>query len=369
VAMTALPDQADPDFAVVVNRAGVAEVPLGSAVLSLAAADLNRLVVQLTWTLRQVPGINRVRITADGVPVPLANGRTDVSVREGDAYDPLVASRRDLLAISDGRVILDDADHGQPVGGPFGEPGFALRSLAWNGRGRMIAAVTANGRKVLVGPDRGSRAAHRVHSVLDRGTDVLRPGYDRFGGLWLVDRTSEGAVVHLVRNDRDHVVQVPGISGRRITAFTLTNDGSALVATLAGTAGPTLEVSMLVRDVNGRFERATPTRTLRASTPGLGPARDVAQNSATSVAVLTQPESGPQRIVFMELDGSPGPAFPEDEQPPQTVPGDVQALMASPDPTLALRVVTSERRLFRLEATGQWAISALPDITTATYAQ
>jgi hypothetical protein len=369
VAMTALPSQPDADVAVVVNRAGVADVPLGSTVLNLSAADLNRLVVQLTWTLRQVPGINRVRVTADGVPVPLANGRTDVSVREGDAYDPLVASRRDLLAISGGRVLLDDADHGQPVGGPFGEPGFALRSLAWNARGRVIAAVTANGRKVLVAPDRGSRATNRVHSVLDRGTDVLRPSYDRFGGLWLIDRTAEGAVVHLVRNDRDHVIQVQGISGRRISAFTLTNDGSALVAAVAGSASPTLEVSMLVRDVNGRLERATPTRTLHASGADLGPARDVAQNSATSVAVLTQPATGPQQIVFMELDGSPGPAFPEDEQPPQTVPGEIETLMASPDPTLSLRAVTTDRRLFRLDGTGQWVPSALQDIATATYAQ
>jgi hypothetical protein len=369
VAVTSLPNQADADFAVVVNQAGVADVPLGSAVLNLAAADLNRLVVQLTWTLRQVPGIDRVRITADGVPVPLANGRTDVSVRDGDAYDPLVASRRDLLAISEGRVILDDADHGQPVGGPFGEPGFALRSLAWNARGREIAAVTANGRKVLVAPDRGSRAASRVRSVLDGGTDVLRPSYDRFGGLWLIDRSPEGAVVHLVRDDRDDVIQVQGVSGRRVSAFTLTADGSALVATLAGTAGPTVEVSMLVRDVNGRLERATPTRTLHASAADLGPARDVAQNSATSVALLTQPATGPQRIVFMELDGSPGPVFAEGEQPPQTVPGDVETLMASPDPTLALRAVTADHRLFRLNGTGQWEASALPGITTATYAQ
>ena len=141
VAMTALPALDDLDFAVVVNQAGVADVPLGPGVLSLAAPDLNRLVVQLAWTLRQVPGINRMRITVDGVPVPLPDGRTDVSVRTGDAYDPLLASRRDLLAISDGRVILDDAERGEPIGGPFGETGFALRSLAWNARGRQIAAV------------------------------------------------------------------------------------------------------------------------------------------------------------------------------------------------------------------------------------
>jgi hypothetical protein len=309
-----------------------------------------------------------MRITVDGVPVPLSDGRTDASVRTGDAYDPLLASRRDLLAISDGRVILDDAERGEPIGGPFGETGFALRSLAWNARGRLIAAVTANGRKVLVAPDRGGRSPNRVRSVLDDGTDVLRPSFDRFGELWLIDRTEQGAEVHVVRNERDRVVQVPGISGRRVNAFTLTSDGTALVAALGGTAGPTVQVSMLVRDANGRLQDALPARTLQADAD-LGPARDVAQNSATSVALLTRPATGPQRIVFLELDGSPGPGLPDGEEPPQTVPGTVEALMASPDPTLALRVVTADQRLFRLDGTGQWVPSALERITTATYAQ
>lgn len=368
VAMTALPGQVGPDFAVVVNDAGIAEVPLGASALRLAPADLNRMVVQLAWTLRQVPGINRFRITADGVPVPLADGRTDVSVREGDSYDPLVASRRDLLAISDGRVILDDADRGEPVPGPFGEPGFALRSLAWNPRGHVIAAVTANGRGVLAAPDRGGRSPGRVRRVLGGGVDLLRPGYDRFGGLWLIDRTRAGAVVHLVHNGRDRVVQVGGISGHRINAFTLTNDGSSLVAVLAG-ASPMVAVSTLVRDANGRLQHASPARTLQLNGADLGAARDVAQNSATSVAVLTDPPAGPDRIVFLELDGSPGPDLPEGDQAPQTVPGSVVSLLASPDPTLAVRAVTTDHRLYRYDGAGHWDLSALQGIVTAAYAQ
>lgn len=368
VAVTALPNQPDVDFAVVVNDAGIAEVPLGPGVLRLGPADLNRIVVQLAWTLRQVPGINRLRITADGVPVPLPGGRTDVSVREGDTYDPLVASRRDLLLVSDGRVLLDDAERGKPIGGPFGERGFALRSLAWNPHGHVIAAVTANGRKVLVGPDRGPRSPQRVRRVLDDATDVLRPGYDRFGGLWLIDRTRTGAVVHLVHDGRNQVVQIEGISGHRINAFTLTNDGSALVAVRAG-ANPMVEVSGLVRDANGRLQHAAPARTLRVSGADLGPARDVAQNSATSVAVLTRPPAGPDRIVYVELDGSPGLDLPEGEEVPQTVPGPVDTLLASADPTLALRAITADHRLYRFDGTGHWEASSLQGIVTGAYAE
>jgi len=121
VAVSAFPPRVDLDLAVVVNDAGIADVPLDAAVLRLAPADLNRLVVELAWTLRQVPGIDRLRITVDGTPMALAEGRTDVSVEEGASYDPLASTQRDLLVVAGGRVVRDDGDRGVPIGGPFGE--------------------------------------------------------------------------------------------------------------------------------------------------------------------------------------------------------------------------------------------------------
>jgi hypothetical protein len=369
VAVTAIPPKLDLDYAVVVNDAGIAEVPLGSAVLRLAPADLNRLVVQLAWTLRQVPGIDRLRITVDGAPMPLGEGRTDVSVAVATDYDPLVSVERDPLAISGGRVVRDDGDRGVPVQGPFGEPGFSLRSLAWNASDHLIAAVSGNGRRVFVAPDRGARSTARVRTVLDGATDVLRPAYDRFGGLWLVDKTPGGAVVHLVRNGRDRVIRVVGVSGRRISAFTVTHDGTALVAVLATGTNPTIEVSNLVRATTGRVERVAPARTLQISGADLGAARDVAQNGATSVAVLTRPLAGGDQIVYVELDGSPGAQVGQSLGSPQSTPGAVDALVSSPDPALALRVVGADRQLYTYSDTGSWSASSLADVGAAAYAQ
>lgn len=366
VAVTAFPARSDLDFAVVVNDAGIAEVPLDAGVLGLAPADFNRVVIQLAWTLGQVPGINRLRITVDGAPVPLTDGRTDVSVGEGADFDPVVASERDLLAISGGRVVRDDGDRGTPVSGPLGGPGFALRSLAWNAREHRLAAVAGNGRRVFVAPDRGARSEGRVTTVLEGGTDVLRPAYDRFGGLWLVDATARGAVVHLVRNGRDRIIRVEGISGRRISSFTVTRDGTALVAVHATGVNPTVEVSSLVREPNGRVRRAMPARTLQVSGADLGPARDVVQNGATTVAVLTRPASGPDQVVYVELDGSPGLRA---SAAPETVPGALNSLVASPDPVLALRAVGVDRGLFTYSEAGRWLRAPLAPVVAATYAQ
>jgi hypothetical protein len=369
VAVTAFPARAALDLGVVVNDAGIADVPLGPSVLELAPADLNRVVVQLAWTLRQVPGINRLRITVDGAPIPLADGRTDVRVGEGAEYDPLVSEQRELLAISDRRVVRDDDERGSAVSGPFGEQGFALRSLAWNSGDHLLAAVTANGRRVFVAPDRGARSPSRVDTALEGGTDLLRPAYDRFGGLWLVDNTASGAVVHHVRRGRDRVVRVPGVTGHRISAFTVTRDGTTFVASLASGSNPTVLVSSLVRDADGRMSRALPSRTLLVSGVDLGPARDLVQNGATTVAVLTRPASGADQVVYVELDGSPGPQDSPDSDPPPALPGVVASLVSNPDPALPLRAVSTDRHLFTLTDDGRWERAAMTDVVAAAYAQ
>jgi hypothetical protein len=370
VAVSAFPSGLDLDLlAVVVSDAGIAEVPLGPSVLALTPAELNQMVVQLAWTLRQVPGITRFKITVDGAPVTLSDGRNDVSVSAGAEYDPVATSQRELLAINGGRVVRDDGDTVAPVAGPFGQVGFSLRSLAWSTRNHSVAGVATSGHRVFVAPDRGARASTRVRTVLDGGTNLLRPTYDRFGGLWLVDVTKNGAVVHLMTGRRDRVVQVEGISGRQVSAFTVTRDGTALVAVLASGTNPTVEVSNLVRDSDGRLQRATTVRTVQIGGADLGPARDVVQNTATVLAILTRPAAGPNQVVYLELDGSPNPPESPDSGSPDTVPGGIASLVASPDPALGLRAVTSDGRLFALVEDGRWSRVPLSGVVAAAYAQ
>jgi hypothetical protein len=369
VAVSAFPSGLDLDLlAVVVNDAGIAEVPLDSSVLSLAPAELNRIVAQLAWTLRQVPGITRLRLTVDGAAVSLADGRNDVSVSVGAEYDPVAASQREVLAISGGRVVRDDGDSVQPVAGPFGQEGFSLRSLAWSTKLHAVAAVAGSGHRVFVAPDRGARSADRVRTALDGATDLLRPTYDRFGGLWLIDRTDNGAVVHLVTGRRDTVVPVEGISGRRVSGFTVTRDGTALVAVLGSGTNPTVEVSNLVRDADGSLLRATTARTLQMGGADLGAARDVAQNTATTLAILTRPATGADQVVYLEQDGSPSLVQSPDVDTPDPAPGQIAGLVASPDPALALRAVTTDGRLYSLEG-NRWVRTALSDVVAATYGQ
>ena len=94
VTRSALPSRTDLDLSVVVTESGVAEVPLSREILQVSVNELDRAADQLAWTLRQVPGITRVRITAAGAPVPLRDGQIDVPVTSGEEFDAGGAPRR-----------------------------------------------------------------------------------------------------------------------------------------------------------------------------------------------------------------------------------------------------------------------------------
>jgi hypothetical protein len=362
--VSAFGDDVGLDLSVVLSKDGVAEVPLSNQVQKLPAADLYRSVIQLAATLRQLPGLVKIRVTVDGIAVPLINGQTDVDVDVAGEFDPVTAAGRDLVALTAGHVVSSDGDTSKAVGGPLGRDGFALGSVAENLERGVIAAVAQNGRRAYEAPSTGSDKATRVRTVLDGATDLLPPVYDRFGNLWLLDATKAGAVVHLVANGKDKVVDVRGVSGQDISAFTLTRDGTKLVAGLVGGPTPTLAVSALVRSASGQVLRAD--RAERLSVQGADLARivDLGQDSATTVSVLTQPSTGSSRIFSVELDGSSGSNEPDPADP---LPGTAIQLLTSPDGRLPLRVVMKDGSLLTF-GNGEWDRSAKA-ILAASYPQ
>lgn len=363
VASSAFPPEAVLDLAVVVDDTGRAEVPLGPSSLRTTASERTRMFAQLSRTLAQVPGITRVRVTVDGAPLTLADGETEADVTSATALDPVRASTHDVVGIVGRRVVRDADGTVDPIGGPLGEPGFALRSVALDVRRHRVAAVSGNGTRLYQAADRGSTAPSRVQTPVT-GSNLLRPAYDRFGRLWTVDRTDAGAVVHVVTGGRDRVLEVPGVSGRAISAFTLTRDGARFVATPATGSAPVVLVGEVVRSRSGGVLRVAGTNRVEVGGGGLGPAVDVAQDSATTVAVLVQPASGSGRVLSVELDSSPGvPGSGSD-----VVPGVLVGLLASPDPGDPLRVVTRDRRLLELDDAGQW-VRAASKFLAAAYPQ
>jgi len=368
VARSAFPSNTLLSPSVTVNDNGVAEVPLSEAVLTLTPDEREQALIQLSHTLTQVPGISRVRVTVNGTPLALKDGRTDIGPDEGAEFVPTgLGSTRDLLAIRDGKVVSMSGRTSTAVVGAFGRRGLALRSLALDRSGSRIVAVAQNGRVAFSG---GVSAEHgRVDRIFGDGEDLLRPRIDLFGNVWLVDRTSTGAVVHVARGGSVRTVRVAGISGRQITSFAISPDGTRIVAGLAGDGAARVVVSIVERGPNGGvLDARSPLRlAVNAGDPAhrVGPIADVGWRTPTMLAVLSHPTADTSRVVYLMSDGSP---VGSELGQPDTYQGVAGSLVVNADSGLSLMLLGDKGHLVRLDAAGKWDVMGASSLVAATYA-
>lgn len=355
VSRSVLPRDTSLDLSVVVTESGVVEVPLSREVLQASRSELGLAVDQLAWTLRQVPGIESVRITAGGSPIPLPNGRIDAPVMSGPEYDAAGTGAAFFWGLRAGRIV-DLGDEPTQITGPFGRPGFALRSMAVSESPRSIAAVSTSGRTVFVAPAGLETPTGRVQRVLDDGTDVLRPQYDTFGDLWLVDRTPRGAVVTLVSGRRARTIDVPGVTGADVAAFSVARDGSRLAVAFTGTPAPALRVVNVLRTDDGTVSGTGRQRSFGDGRADAARIVDVGWRDPATLAVLTRPTAQSSDVTFIGSDGSPPP---ESLVQPSTFRGAASAMVVAPDTDLPIRLITRDQRLYTLGESGSWPRSSV----------
>ncbi|SDS27341.1 Sporulation and spore germination [Nocardioides scoriae] len=362
VTRSAFPRGTGLDLSVVVTESGVAEVPLTRDVLRAPPEDLERAVDQLAWTLRQVPGIERVRLTVGGAAVPLPGGSIDASVLSGDDYDAAGTTEPVLHGLRNGRVVEFSTGSARSVPGPLGKPGYAMRSLAVSEAPAQVSAVSADGTTVFQALLDGATDDTPVTRVVD-GTDLLRPSYDLFGDLWIVDRSRSGARVLVVSSGRARALDVPGVSGRDVVAATVSRDGTRLAVVLGGDRPGEVRVVDVLRTDEGQVAGTGRTRVFRASTDGAAVV-DVGWRDPGTLAVLTRPSRETSRVAFLSSDGSPvEPGLVE----PSLFRGVGTALAVSPQLEVPLRLVDSRQQLFTLSDTGTWPLTS-SKISAADYA-
>jgi hypothetical protein len=345
------------DISVPVTRDGTAVVPLTDQVLDLDDEQLNLAFAQLAWTLQQVPGIERMRVTLDGSPLDLAGERADVAVSGWSDLDPAVAwSSQALFGIRRGRVVAVTAGQERRISGPFGSLSFGLRSIGVDLEAEQVAGVTGTGRTVLVADrDRvpgGSPTLADATTVFSGGTDLLPPAYDLYGQIWLVDRTADGAALWVVRDGTPRAVVVPGVTGRPVSSFLVSRDGTRLVAEVQRGNRDALVLARLQRGHDGRFRGALRAHPLPLDALGVQDIRDIAWRSPGSVAVLGGPSRDVSQVLVVQVDGS---SAVEDLATDAELFRD-QAVRVLTSATLGspLYVGTRSGQLFALAANGRW---------------
>ena len=218
-----------PDTSLVVDAVpvenGIAQVNLSKEVLSASDAQLSALTAQTVWTLSQLPEVTAVRITAGGRSLSLPGVAGVQTVHDWSGFDPNASpSTVTGLAVNQGRVVEQNGDNFVAVPGPFGHGDYALQTPTASWAGDRIAAVTTDGRRLLV-QDRAE--PQRVSQVFS-GDDLGPPSFDGDGLLWFVDRSDRGgSVVRAVDvNGTVRRVDAPGLARQTVVELDLARDGA-----------------------------------------------------------------------------------------------------------------------------------------------
>jgi hypothetical protein len=357
-------------ISVPVSRDGTAEVPLNHQVLDADDKQLNLVYAQLAWTLGQVPGVKRLQVTVDGTPVDVPHSRDDVGVDGFTEFDPSVAwASSALFGLRDGRVVTLGSGGEDRISGAFGTLPLGLRSIAVDLLGQHVAGVSGDGSRVVESDRDGvpGRPATRddVGTVYAGGVDVARPVYDLYGQLWLVDRAASGARLSVVRAGTARTIDAPGISGADVTTFSLSRDGTRLVALVRRGGRDVVLVSRVRRDVKGRvLGVGAPHRLDLGRTTGR--VRDIAWRTPASLAVLVAPTPDSSQVEVVKVDGSSSAANLSTD--PELFRARATRLVTAPARGTPLFVETRDDRLYSLSRNGRWRRSVIePGLRSPTF--
>jgi len=294
------------------------------------ADDLEKMLAQLGWTLRQVPGINALRVSIGGEDVRLPDGDREYDVDQAQQFDPAGADANPLLfGLRDGRLVYGEADALGPAEGPFGAADHHLRAVSLSLDADRAAGVSADGTSLRLAQVRGA-SSDQVQEIATESTNLLPPAWDFTGRLWVVDQRPGARVAFREESGKLRTLRVPGVSGKRVRAFLVSRDGTRFVAVVQGNAsqGDQVRAGRILVDDQGRIDRAGPTRRIEIEGVDGGRVTDIAWNSPTSIVVVrqTSQEQDLFEVRTVAVDGAPTVA----EALTTSVNG-VEALAAAPD--------------------------------------
>lgn len=295
------------------------------------------MMVQFAWTLRQEGQIESIQLSIGGQPVPLPGGVAAYPVDSGLEYDPAGFQATPLLyGLSRGRVVAGTAGSVSTVAGPMGQRKYGLSSVGVNLEGITGAGVADDGASVLVGPLAQDGAVRTTAT----GTDFLRPAWDFFDRMWLVDRTPNGARISYVgaHADAPRNLQVRGITGEQVRVFLVSRDGTRLVAVVRRPSGDALMMSRIEHNSKGRVIGAVDAKRIDVADVADLPIRDIVWRTSSTLAVLSPITSTLAEVAPASVDGAP--MIPEVAA--TTVDGQVPALAGSPVSSEPIYAITPD---------------------------
>lgn len=287
---------------------GVAEVSLSGDPDAVDELTTERMLAQLVWTLRQEPRIGAVQLSIGGRTIVGPSGSPQVSLQFGSAYDPNgVPASTDLYALDKGRVVTGRMGELAPTLGPLGQEGpvVDLRSIGVNLSGARVAGVTATGSELVVAPTEAP--AGEIATPVVGAVDLAAPHWDYRDRIWLLDRNGGRARVIQVVDGVAGEVEVPGLTGRRLSELIVSRDGSRLAAVVRRGSTDRVVAVRIRHDAAGAVIGFTEPQPLSLPAEDTARIRDVAWRSPTTVSVLRDIITDDlAQVRTVSVDGAPG---------------------------------------------------------------
>ncbi len=335
---TYVPDAGDLRPSVTISR-NVADVEFSAPRTRLSEAGQDRLAAQIVWTLRSVPGLEGVRITA-GTAILSARGERVHPIEAWGGFGPPTGDDHTYAVLDDQLVEIEGAAV-RPFPGEWGR----------DARGAVEAVVSDDAVAAVLGGRNEVRVTDRDggDALSVPGDGFIAPDWDRDDRLWLVDRPAGSTRVRVVEGRRPRTLATGDLRGA-VESFAISPDNGWYAATTRSGDG-TLLVGPVRRD---KDDRVTGLGAPRVLPIGVARPRSVGWVSTTRVGFLGASDAGVQ-LYDVALDGTDlaggdtggGPLLP-----------DVDAT------TLADRigsesgrwVVDAEQRLWYLPPDGLWRL-------------
>jgi hypothetical protein len=277
---------------------GLATVSLNAAALTGDADARTGMSAQIVWTLKQLTGIQGIRILADGDDLVTSGVAREQPITAWGGYDPdAVVPDTGYLMSRDGRVLRVLANHQVRAAlGLASQPGAGLRLPVQSLDQTQLAAVTADRTRLSTRPASGLTAGE-----LSPPAGLLSaPSWDRGGDLWVVDQSGGRLLLKADITDTLSPVPVPPLPAGLLSAARVSRDGSRIAMVAGSGELAHLYVGSIVRGAGGAVERVTGVYDPR---PDLAGVRSIAWNDAASITALARLGDGPLTPAIVDVDG------------------------------------------------------------------
>jgi hypothetical protein len=294
---TAFPAGTGLEVSAVPVRGGLATVSLNHAALQANGDERSGMAAQLVWTLKQLSGIQRVRILADGDDLVSTGVPSEQPTTAWSGFDPdAVVPDIGFLFSRDGRLLKLQSGTVRANVGVASAPGSDLRLPVQSLDQRQYAAVTADRTKLVTVPQNGPGPP-----VVSAPMGLLSsPSWDRGGNLWIVDQLAGRLLLEPELGAAITTVTVPSLIEGNLAAARVSRDGSRIAMIAGSGASARLYIGAVVRNPGGAVEGISGVSAPRFD---LTDVRSVAWDDAGRVTALSRYQDGPLTAVLVDVDG------------------------------------------------------------------